>query len=120
MKLFFFILAWICFILGFIGAFLPVLPTTPFLLLSAYLFSKSSPRFHQWLLGLPIAGEAILDWQKNRVIRKKAKFLCSSMISLSLWVIWSSGQIMFSIKLGVSLILISVGVFVVTQKDRIG
>lgn len=120
MKLLFFVLGWISFILGFIGAFLPVLPTTPFLLLSAFLFSKSSPRFHRWLLSLPFAGEAILDWQQNRVIRKKAKILCASMIMLSLGVIWSLGTIFIGIKVFVTLILVSVGVFVVTQKDHSG
>ncbi len=120
MKWILFIIAWISFALGVVGAFLPVLPTTPFLILSAYLFSKSSPRFHSWLLNLPVAGDAIKDWQKNRVIRKRAKILCVLMISLSLSLIWLKASILLIIKISVSVILISVGIFVVSQKDQLG
>ncbi len=117
MKLLWFGIAWISFVLGIIGAFLPIIPTTPFLILSAYLFSKSSPRFHAWLLALPIAGRGIKDWQDNRVIRPRAKVLCATMITFSLVVIYSTPTIHFAVKLGVTLILISVCLFVVTRKN---
>ncbi len=118
MKLVWFGIAWISFSLGIIGAFLPIIPTTPFLILSAYLFSKSSPRFHAWLLGLPIAGKGIKDWQENRVIRPRAKVLCATMITFSLAVIYSTPTIPLGVKLGVTVLLISVGSFVVTRKNR--
>jgi uncharacterized membrane protein YbaN (DUF454 family) len=104
--------------LGIIGAFLPIIPTTPFLILSAFLFSKSSPRFHAWLLSLPVAGEGIRDWQKNRVIRPKAKVLCASMILLSLVMIGVNPRIPLIIKVLVSTTLVSVGSFVVTRKSK--
>jgi len=113
-----FIFAWIFFGLGVIGAFLPVLPTTPFLLLSAYLFSKSSPRFHAWLLSLPLAGAALEDWNRRKVIRPKAKILCSSMITGSLIFIWLSVPIHVAIKVLITLILVSVMAFVNLQKSR--
>jgi uncharacterized protein len=116
-KILFFIIAWISFGLGVIGIFLPILPTTPFLILSAYLFSKSSPRFHAWLMGLPFAGPAILDWQQNRVIRPRAKVLCASMILLSFAIIWINPKIFLIVKILVTLILGSVGTFVVTRKN---
>jgi uncharacterized protein len=116
-KWLWFILAWISFGFGVIGAFLPILPTTPFLILSAFLFSKSSPRFHSWLLGLPYAGPIILDWDQNKIIRPRAKVLCVLMLLMSGGVIWLSVKIPFIIKLLVTLILFSVGVFVVGRKS---
>ncbi len=113
-----FIIAWISFVLGIIGAFLPILPTTPFLILSAYLFSKTSPRFHAWILSLPIAGDGIRDWRENRVIKTRAKILALSMMILSLVVIWSSAKIMLAVQVFVTLILVSVGTFVGTRKSR--
>jgi len=110
-----FVLAWISFILGVIGAFLPILPTTPFLILSAYLFSKSSPKFHAWILTLPMAGEAIREWRDERVIRPRAKILCSVMLLISLFMIWQVAKVHLIIRLIASLIMISVGIFVVTR-----
>jgi uncharacterized membrane protein YbaN (DUF454 family) len=112
-----FCIGWISFALGIIGAFLPILPTTPFLILSAYMFSKSSPRFHHWLLNLPLAGEAVKDWQNNRVIKTKAKILCCSMILLSLGLIWIHPRILIIIKVSVTLVLTSVGIFVATRES---
>lgn len=119
MKYIWFIFAWISFVIGIIGAFLPILPTTPFLILSAYLFSKSSPRFHAWILNLPIAGDGIRDWQHNRVIRPRAKILCGLMIILSLTVIFLNTKIFLLVKIVVGLILVSVGTFVITRKSHL-
>jgi hypothetical protein len=59
--------------LGFLGMLLPVLPTTPFLILSAYFFSKGSKSAHSWILSRPYFGKIIKDWENYGVIRKKAK-----------------------------------------------
>ena len=118
MKLLWFILAWISLALGTIGVFLPVLPTAPFVILSAFLFSKSSPRFHAWVLSLPYAGPAVEDWSKRRVIRTRAKVMCLSMITLSLVTIWWLAKIYIGVKIGVTVILLSVAAFVGTRKSR--
>ena len=59
--------------LGIIGIFLPLLPTTPFVLLSAYCFSKSSPRLHHWLTQQPTLGPMIQNWERYGSISKGAK-----------------------------------------------
>ena len=65
--------------LGFMGVFLPVLPTTPFILLSAFCFSRSSARLHRWLLSHPTFGSLLSDWEHGGVIRPRAK-LCSILL----------------------------------------
>lgn len=75
------IAGFISLILGVIGSVLPLLPTTPFLLLSAYLFGKSSPRFHAWLLNHPYFGEFIRDYLIHKGISKRRKIR----IYLILW-----------------------------------
>ncbi|MCG6969469.1 MAG: YbaN family protein [Gammaproteobacteria bacterium] len=63
----------LCIALGIVGVFLPVLPTTPFMLLAAACFARSSPRFHSALLNSKMFGPIIQQWQAQRSIPKKAK-----------------------------------------------
>lgn len=59
--------------LGALGAFLPVLPTTPFLLLAAACFVRSSPSFHRRLLANRLVGPYLLQWQSDRTVPLGAK-----------------------------------------------
>ena len=70
----------VCLILGAIGLFLPLLPTTSFILVAAFAFARSSPRLHKWLLTHKIFGPLITDWQTHRAISTKAKV--ASLISM--------------------------------------
>ncbi|MBY4946186.1 YbaN family protein [Cupriavidus respiraculi] len=60
-------------LLGFIGIFLPVLPTTPFVLLAAACFARGSERFHGWLMAHPRLGPLVHDWHVHRSIPLRAK-----------------------------------------------
>ncbi|MFV0298946.1 MAG: YbaN family protein [Hyphomicrobiaceae bacterium] len=55
------------------GVVLPLLPTTPFLLLAAFSFARSSARVHDWLLNHAVLGPPIRDWRRDGAIRRKAK-----------------------------------------------
>ena len=88
-KLGYFIVGWVSLFLGVLGIVLPLLPTTPFVLLSAFCFSKSSKRFHLWLLNHKLFGPLVTDWQRHGVIQLKAKILATIsmlvMVSVSLY-----------------------------------
>jgi uncharacterized membrane protein YbaN (DUF454 family) len=70
--------------LGVVGAFLPVMPTTIFLIIALWAFSRSSARFHRWLYSHPWLGRPLRAWQAHRVIPIPAKCLALSMMFLSL------------------------------------
>lgn len=90
-RLIYFILGWISLILGFIGIFLPLLPTTPFLLLTAFLWARSSKRWYHWLMTQKTFGPIIRDWESRGVIRKKAKVLATVlMLPLYLYALFTN------------------------------
>ncbi|MGO2335193.1 DUF454 family protein [Providencia sp.] len=90
-KIFLIMVGWLAVILAFAGVILPVLPTTPFLLLAAWCFSRSSPRFHHWLLYRSWFGGYIRHWQKYKGLPKGAKPKAIGLIlitfSFSIWVV---------------------------------
>lgn len=69
--------------LGLAGIFLPLLPTTPFALLAAYCFARSSPRLHRWLLAHPIMGPAIANWQEQGAVSRRAKRAATIAVALA-------------------------------------
>jgi len=64
---------WLSVALGVAGIFLPVLPTTPFLLLAAACFIRTSPRFYQWLVQHPKLGKYVIYYLDGKGMPKKAK-----------------------------------------------
>lgn len=75
--------------LGILGAFLPILPTTPFLLLTLFFFGKSSRRLHQWFLGTQIYKKYLKTFDEQRALTKKSKayilMLSTAMMALSFY-----------------------------------
>lgn len=67
--------------IAFVGAFLPVLPTVPFLILATACFARSSPQLEAWLLEHPRFGATLTSWRERGAIPLKAKvFACAGMI----------------------------------------
>ncbi len=117
-KTLLFVLGWLCVLLGLIGALLPIVPTTPFLILAAYLFSKSSPKVHSWLTSLPYFGSAIIDWEQNKVIRPKAKVMSVFVIILIFGMSIGLTKIHANLKIMLVVIGLSCITFILTRKSR--
>ena len=111
----FFCLGWLSFSLGFIGVFLPLLPTVPFMLLAAYLFSKSSPKVYNWLLYRTGFGPMVTQWKEKRAIHTKHKVLTTAILALSLTFVWISPCI-FGVKIALSVFFAYLLTFIWKQK----
>jgi len=79
-KLFYLFLGFFFVVLAILGIFLPLLPTTPFLILAAMFFSKSSKRWHSWLINNRIFGPILSNWECYRCIPHTAKQLSIGML----------------------------------------
>lgn len=116
-RVVYFLMGLIFLLLGGIGAFLPVLPTTPFVICAAFCFSKSSPKFEHWLKYKSIFGPSILAWEKNRSIPIKIKRFAFLMMAISFVAINISDAV-FAVKLVGSGILIASAVYVYKIPSR--
>jgi len=86
-------IGWLSTALGIIGAFLPVMPTTPFLLVALWAFGRSSPRLQQWLFDHPHFGKSLRDWHEHGAIRKDIKLLAISAMFVSVAIVyWVTGS----------------------------
>ena len=107
-KQLFIILGFICVALGVLGIFLPVLPTTPFLLLGAWLFSKSSDIFYNILLDIKYLGSYIKYFRELRSIPMQKKIFAISMIWISIGI-----SVVFAVKiLWVKIVMVSIATIV--------
>lgn len=75
--------AGVFFVLAALGAFLPILPTTPFLLLTSYLLVRSSPRLNAALLSSRLFGPILTDWQVHRGVRRDIKIKAVTIVVLT-------------------------------------
>lgn len=83
------IIGWLAIVLGTLGIFLPLLPTTPFILLAAWCFSRSSPRFHHWLLYRSWFSPYLRHWQQYKAmppgVKPRAIAVIILTFAVSLW-----------------------------------
>ena len=88
--------------LGFLGIIIPGIPTTPFLLLSAWFFSKSSTFLESWLINHKIFGPLIRDWKEHRSINRKSKIIAVFVIIPTFaFSIYKSLNIIIDLLLGI-------------------
>lgn len=104
----------IALILGLIGIPLPLLPTTPFLLLAAFCFSQSSEKLHNWLMTHPKLSPPIKDWQRHGAISYKAKFMAAISMGAALLISYFLNVPLYIILIQV-VVLICVCVFLFSR-----
>ncbi|NDV56938.1 YbaN family protein [Bacteroides sp. 519] len=84
MKILYIILGSISLVLGIIGIFVPLLPTTPFLLLTATLYFQGSPQLYNWLLNHKYLGPYIRNFRENKAIPLRAKIVSVSLLWITI------------------------------------
>ena len=111
-------LGWICVSLGFIGIFVPGLPTTIFLIIALWAFTKSSNKLRLWLLNNKRFGPVLRNWQEEKVVPLRAKIL---MVILQIIVVilvhYTFDNLI--ITLGLAIILIMVALYVISLPSKV-
>lgn len=103
---------WCCVTLGILGIFLPLLPTTIFLLMATWCFARSSERFHHWLISHAKLGPILRSWQNNTGItpairnRALAMLWLSLLVSMAIVTTWWLVLLLSVIGCGVSIYLL--------------
>ena len=100
--------------LGIVGAFLPLLPTVPLLLLAAFCFARSSDRLHDWLINHRQFGPYITNWRQRGAIGRRSKIVASLSMMLALALSWWMGFGGFVLGLQ-AIVLTLVAVFIWTR-----
>lgn len=115
---FWFILGWIAVGLGALGAILPLLPTTPFLLVAAWAFGKSSERWRQWIYRQPTFGPLVKEWERHGVIPIWGKCAALGAMAVSFgWLAYSDRLPVWALAL-VGVTLAAVAGFIATRPSR--
>lgn len=100
--------------LGVLGAALPLLPTTPFLLAAAYAFARSSPQLHDWLIEHPRFGPLIEDWRRHGAIATETKVL-SILTMIAAWTLSFALEVSPTILAIQAVVLTASGLFILTR-----
>lgn len=101
---------------GFAGSVLPVLPTTPFILLAVYAFARSSPRLHNWLICHPQFGPLIHNWREYGAIDRRTKIISLVVMALTPLITWSIGAPSWALAIQI-IVLMLAATFIVTRPD---
>ena len=111
-------LGWLCVGLGFVGVFVPGIPTTIFLIIALWAFTKSSEKLRYWLLNHKRFGPILNNWQEHKVVPRRAKILMVVLMSLAVFLFYYSLQNLY-LKIGLVLILVSVAIYVISLPSKI-
>jgi uncharacterized membrane protein YbaN (DUF454 family) len=102
--------------LGAAGTVLPLLPTTPFVLLAAFCFARSSPRLHDWLLAHRFFGPLIENWRRHGAIDRRTKIVSLSVMAATPVITWLIGAPLWALVAQL-VVLAGAATFVATRPE---
>jgi hypothetical protein len=115
-RLVYIAIAWVSFGLGVIGVFVPLMPTTCFVLLAVWAASRGSPRFALWIRAHPRFGPTVVAWEGERAIPRHAKCLAAGMLAFSMLVLALTVSLLW-LKLALIGGLSLLGLWIVTRPE---
>jgi len=104
--------------IGLVGAVLPVLPTTPFLILAAACFARSSPRLEAWLLHHRRFGPLLRDWRRHQVIPRRAKRLACGGMTVGYGFFWFTTGPGWPLAMAVAALMLTGAGYVLSRPSR--
>lgn len=114
-RIFYLVIGWFFVALAFAGVVLPVLPTTPFLIVAMGCFARSSPRLEAWLLSHPSFGPVLTDWRTHGAIPRRAKMFAYSGMSAGYVFFWVASSPGWPLAAGVAALMASGAAYVATR-----
>ena len=120
LRIFFVVLGTLFVALGVAGAVLPLLPTTPFMLLAAACYARASTRFYNWLLNNPLFGPTVLEWRRHRSLpwRVKVTAIALMALTLSVSIVFFVPQAELQAALAVFGLLLAAYLYRIPSRDR--
>jgi len=110
------VLAYFFLALAIIGAFLPIMPTVPFLILSAWFAARGSERLHGWLYAHPHLGKLLIDWEREGAVSRSGKILSATALTGS-WIIMYYRFDNIWLLAGIGALFIGITVYMVTRPE---
>ncbi|HWR77536.1 MAG TPA: YbaN family protein [Thiobacillus sp.] len=106
--------------LGIAGIFLPVLPTTPFMLLAATCYARASTRFYNWLLNNRMLGPTILEWRRYRSIPYRVKWTAIILmaVTLSISIVYFVPWLELQVALAIFGLLLGAYLYNIPSRDQ--
>lgn len=120
MRIPYFCLGCLMIVLGFIGALLPLMPTTIFLILACWFFARSSPRLEKWLLTHRRFGATLRAWQESGAISRSAKLMACAGMTTGFGLFWIGAHPKPWLAAGVAALLLASAFYVVSRPGPTG
>jgi uncharacterized membrane protein YbaN (DUF454 family) len=115
MRIIYIGLGWMFVALGVIGLIMPLMPGAVFLIIAAWCFARSSPRFEAWLLDHPTLGKPLRDWRAAGAIPRSAKVFACAGMTMGFFVFWYSVDPSLPVALGVAAGFLACAAYVVSR-----